>query len=317
MTSKKKTGFPEYITTTFYVALFSLPFLFLGGSNIADGFRCTFLTFPTNYLFYISPAILYLFLKKTDISQNDRIFYLIATDSILVVVMFKALQTNRSDIFLTFFAMIILCVICININNAFSNLILLSGLLVLKNPVSYLFAVYIPILLLIMIYTFADNRTEIKKSKFLFFTYIYIPVLIAILFFAKKISFNIHSAYINFNNTKSLIELFSGMLLLLIGCVVFIIRFLPVIKNGKLTEKISLILFAVYPLAIAVLNCFFMLVSSEMSHAILLSLLIYITGNIQLSVTCKTGISPLLPQKLRNTVSLIAVILIFCAFSFK
>ncbi len=317
MKSETKTGLSAYITLTFYIAFFTLPFLALGGSNIADGFRCTFVTYPTNYLLYTVPAFMYFFLKKKDFSEKDRTLILSALCSVLIVILHSAVQTNRSGKFFTLVATVILAVIIININDTFANAVLLTGFIVLLSPTAFLFATYIPVLLLIMIRSSAKSDTEGKKHGFLFFAYLYIPVLILILSVTKKISFIIHPAYINFSNTKYMIELISGMLLLLTAAVVFIIRVLPVIKSGKTVQKLSLILFAVYPFAIAVFNCIFMLVSSDISHVILLSLIMYITGNIQFSVSYNKNMIPLIPQKFNNHVCLIAVLLVFCSFCFK
>ena len=316
MKSKLTPGLSGYITLTFYIALITLPFLALSGSNIADGFRCTFVTFPTNYLLYIAPAALFFFLKKSDIAESDRILYLAAFDMVTVVIMHSAVQTNRSDVFFTLVATVIIALIIININDAVANIVLLSGFLVLRSPTAYIFAVYIPVLLLIMIQTFSKTETTEKKKHFLFFTYLYIPVPVLILFFAKKISFNIHPVNINFSIEKNIIELISGMALLIVAAVVFIIRVLPVIKRGKITEKISMILFSVYPLAMSVLNCIFILAESQFSHAILLSLVMYIAGNIQVSLSYGKEL-PIIPEKMNNPICFIAVLLIFCSFCFK
>lgn len=317
MKTNKKTDLSAYVTLTFCIALLTLPFLALGGSNIADGFRCTFVTFPANYLLYIAPVLMYIFLKKKEFTEKDSVMILSALGSVIIVLMHSAIQTNRSGVFFTLVAVIILAVIIININDTVANAVLLSGLIVLLSPTSYIFAVYIPVLLLIILQTASKTKTDSKKQSFLFFAYLYIPVLILILLFTKKISFIFHPAYINLNNTKSLIELSSGMLLLLISAVTLTIRVLPVIKNGKTMQKLSLILFAVYPFAIAVFNCIFILTSSEIKHAILLSLVMYIAGNIQISASYKENDLPLIPEKLNNTVCLFAVILIFCTFCFK
>ena len=316
MKSKNKISLSGYITLTFCVAVATLPFLALGGSNVADGFRCTFVTFPTNYLLYIAPVVLYFFLKKRNIAEKDNALILSAICPVIVVILHNAIQTNRNDIFFTLVATVVLAVVIININDSAANIVLLSGLIVLLSPTAYVFATYIPVLLLIFISVTAKNNQENKKLRFLFFAYLYIPVLILILFFAKKISFNIHPSYINFSNTKSMTELFSGMALLIIAAVMFIIRVIPIIKKGTVTQKLSLIIFAVYPFAIAVMNCFFNIISSAISNAILLSLIMYITGNIQISLSYKDNL-PLIPQKIKNPVCLSAVLLIFCSFCFK
>ncbi len=317
MKSKKLLGMPEYITLTFYVAFLTLPFLSFGGSNIADSFYCTFTTFPTNYLLYIAPAAVYFFLKKSDLAEKEKTLYILLFDTVTVVIMHRALQTNRGSIFFTLIAIIVFCVIFINMNNILANILLLSGLLVFKDPVAYIFAAYIPVLLLIMIYSFGKNKEKGKKSNFLLYTYMYISVLIIILYIAKKIEFIIQPAFLNLRTVYNVVKFISGLLLLILCSALFIIRALPVIKNGKITEKLSIILFAVYPIVISVINCFFIITSSQPMHTFLLAVIMFVMGNIHLSAIYGEEVNPIIPQKLNNPVLLMLPVIIFCTFSFK
>ncbi len=317
MKSKKILGFPEYITITFYIAFLTLPFLSFGGSNIADGFHCTFVTFPTNYLLYIAPAAMYFFLKKSDIEENDKTLYILLFDAVTVVTMYRAIQTNRGTVFFTFIATIIFCVILLNTNNMLANILLFSVLLVFKAPLSYIFASYIPVLLLIMIYSFGKKEEKEKKSNFLLYTYLYMPVLIVILYIAKKIQIYNHSSFLNLSNIHNKVEIIAGMLIPIICSALFTVRALPVIKNGKFTEKLSIILFAVYPVAISVINCFFIITTSEPMHTFLLAVIMFIMGNILLSVIYGEKVNRIIPQKLNNTACIILMMAIFCTFTFK
>ncbi len=324
MIKKIRLEASEYITLTFYLGFLLLPFIFNEGISIKEGFLHTFAVFPTNYLLYITPAVLWFFLRKTDFSKKDTTEILLAYDSVILVTMYTALSENRNTVFFSLCAIIVLSVVCINTNKYVSALTLLPGLLLFRFGTAYIFASYIPVLLLFIINHFGkkttetENKSDKKDLPFVLIAYLYITVLTAILILSGKLEFTILPASNYFFNLRYIFCFSAATVLVLSASVLFVVRALPRIKNGNIAEKISMLLFAIYPVAILAISFFFNIVaSSDIKNVFLLAFLIYISGNVQLSLTYGENIRGFIPEKLRTPVWAIIAVFLFCTFCFE
>ena len=220
-------------------------------------------------------------------------------------------------------AMLVLSVICMNTKNTVVQaLILLPGLLTIKTGTPYLFATYIPVLMLLIIQHCGkkpDNTEEGKEKKqipFVLTAYLYIIVAVAIFMIAGKLELTALPASNYFYNLTYIFSFAAGCTLIIAAAVLFIIRAMPVIKNGKIAEKVCIVIFAVYPVILTAVSFFINIVSNDVKKIMLLSLFIYIMGNIQLQLTHGENIPPILPEKCNKSLWAVVAVVIFCAFCF-
>lgn len=312
----RKSGLAEYITLTYCIAFAILPFTVFSTENIEHALNCVFRTFPTNYLLYISPVALFFFLKKSEIEEKDKLRFLVFFDTAVITLFYSALQMNSGSMLFTFVAIIMLSLICININEFTGALALLPGILLPKLGTEFIFAAFLPILAILVI-RYCGNRKQTEKSSSLLpFAYLYTIVLAAILFISGKITFSQNSVIILTANFNQILRLICGMAILVAASTLFILRNSTIIKNGTIAEKSAIIFIAVYPLAVSIANCFVNLISTDTFAVILCALVMYTAANIQINITYKNKAAQLIPAKAENMAFSIAAVLIFCVFSF-
>lgn len=322
MKKEKNFAWAEHLIVAFFLALFATPTLIHNGYNLSSTFPLLLKTFPTNYLMYLAPVAFYIFFKKKEIPKQEKIVSSLFINFFIFLLIYFEFTTSSENYFYTTIAILVLSVILININDLTASLTLLPGLFVTKLGLVYIFAAYIPVLFLMMIktgefQTESNEKAEKKLSHVLLFAYLYTSVLTAILLYKKRIPLDITSIKPNLALADDYINMIAGIILLLAACVLFIIRSIPVIRNGKFTEITSLILSAIYPLFFAALGAFYSLISYNFRTVFTIALLMYVMNNIQLGITYKDKVGNIIPDKLRNTGFFITVAVIFCAFCFK
>ena len=297
MKSIKKPDMMLSITIVFYICLAVMPFFISGGFQITHTLESMLRGFPTNLLLYVTPAVMYFSVKKADCDKNEKSAFLLICDTLLTVLMYSSLNLNGFTVTFSLAALIILSFLCINAADIISTAALLPGILIFKLGTEFIFACYIPILLLLLLKR-TENGTEEEKDKkisaFLPFAYLYISVLAIILFVAGKITLGTSTPLQSISGRTETAKAISGIILTVIACILFLIRAIPVMK-GNLIKTVTAVLFAVHPVAMVVTNLFFPLVSPEAFVSIIFALIIYTVGNAQLSVTYGKK-APVLPS---------------------
>lgn len=324
MKKEKNFAWTEHLLVAFYISLFATPVLIHNGYNLDYTIPLLFKTFPTNYLLYLTPIAFYLFLKKKkEFKKNESIHIILFVNILLFYFLYTAFLATASNYYLyTTIAILVLSVILININDITASLTLLPGLFITKLGLVYIFATYVPVLFLIMIKT-GDLRTESsekaerKLSHVLLFAYLYTSVLTAILLYKKKIPLDILAIKPNLALADDYINIIAGVILLLTACVLFIARSVPVIKNSNITEKISIIFAAIYPLFFAFFCSIYSLISYNFKTAFTIALLMYVVYNVQLRITYKDKVGDIIPKKFEKTGFLITAVILFCSFCFN
>lgn len=322
MKKVKEFAWAEHLLIAFYIGLFATPVIVHNGYNLDHTFALLFRTLPTNYLLYLAPVAFYIFFKKKELSKQEKTVSLLFTNFFIFLLIYFEFTTSAENYFYTTIAILVLSVIFININDLTTSLTLLPGLFITKLGLVYIFAAYIPVLFLMMIktgelQTESKEKSERKLSHVLLFAYLYTSVLTAILLYKKRIPLNITAIKPNLALADDYINMIAGAILLLAVCVLFIVRSMPVIKNGNITEKISIIFAAIYPLFFAALGSFYSLISYNFKTGFTIALLIYVMNNIQLSITYKNIVGDIIPKKINNTGFIITGVIIFCSFCFN
>lgn len=322
MKKVKEFAWAEHLLVAFYIGLFAIPVITHNGYTLSRTFALLFKTFPTNYLLYLTPVAFYVFFKKNDISKQEKTVFSLFLNLILLLLINFEFTASSANYFYTTIAILVLSVILININDLTTSLTLLPGLFITKLGLAYIFAAYIPVLFLIMIktgefQTESNEKTERNLSHILLFAYLYTSVLTAILLYKKRIPLNITPIKPNLALADDYINIIAGVILLFAACVLFIIRAFPVIRNGNITEKISIIFAAIYPLFFAVLGSFYSLISYNFKTGFTIALLMYVMNNIQLGITYKENVGDVIPKKLNNTGFIITAVILFCSFCFN
>lgn len=315
----KASGWAEYITATFYICFLVMPVIVSGGFNITQTLSSEFKTFPANYLLYITPAVLHVFIKKSVIAENEKTMFLLFADILMLYLMYNEVAYNSSRCLFAIIAIIVLSLMCINVNELTAALTLLPGLLLTKLGIGYIFAAYIPVLLLMLLKNCrtTDNKNKNKASGFMVLAYLYIALLAVVLIFTKRITFYAIPVNHDFTRISFLLNFAAGVLLVTAACVMFIIRAVPLIKNAGIKERLILILFAVYPLIFAAAGFFIDLISNNFKSVFVTSLIIYAVGNIQLSLTHSDKVGAVIPEKIKTTDFVALSAAIFCAFCFS
>ncbi len=319
MQKTKKIGFAEYILIAYATAFVFLPFIPMLDLNIRFGFESVIKTFPTNYLLYITPPAFYFFFRKNStINEKEKLFYLTAVCATVTALMYKGLDSNITSLTYTFAAIVLLSAIFINLNEFTNMAVLLSGLMIFKSATSFIFAAYIPVLLLLFVkYSIRKNSGDDKKiSGYVLFGYLYIIVLAAILVFSGRATFEFPSAGYFSKKLADIFIYILGVALVAAACAMTVFRTIPVIRNNSILQKTAIITSSVYPFLLTATGFFSNIISTGIKNTILLSLIICIAENIQLSIICKDSAKPLIPEKLSNPVcGTVAAILFlfFCA----
>lgn len=319
MKTANKCTWAEHILIAFYATLFSIPALIHDGYNLEQSFLLIFKTVPSNYLLFLSPLILYIFIKKSNISKQEKFIFSALINLCIIMIILLELSSSSGKLYFTAIAILILSFLCINTNTLTSSFILIPGLFITKLGLFYIFSAFIPILFLIMIKTSntqTAEKSEKKSSIMIYFAYMYILLLTIILLFKKK--FAVNETYITpyLSHADDIINLISGITILIFCCILFIYRASNRLKNGSYTEKVAIILASVYPLLFATLGTFTNIISYNFKSAFTVSLLMYTTNHFQLSVTYDND-REFIPKNFLNEKTAVAAILIFCAFFFK
>ncbi|MBQ7962775.1 MAG: hypothetical protein IJ289_09275 [Clostridia bacterium] len=316
MKTIRKPDMLQSITIVFCICLAVMPFFVSGGYKITHTLKDMFAVFPTNLLIYITPALLYFSVRKNGCDEKEKSAFLLICDTLVTVLMYSALSMNGYTMTFSLAALLILSFLCINADDMISMAVLLPGILLFKLGTEFIFACYIPILLLLLLKT-AESRKDKDKNKtgasFLPFAYLYISVLAVILLISGKISLKTDMPLQSFSDRSAIINLVSGIILILIACILFIIRAIPTTK-GNIPQTITVTAFALYPVAVVFANCFFPLISSAPRVAVIFSLITYAVGNAQLSLTFREKAPPLLPEKLPFLPFAATVSVLFCFF---
>ena len=315
MKTIRKPDMMQSITLVFYICLALMPFFVSGGYQITHTLKNMFAVFPTNLLIYITPVLLYLSVRKNGCDEREKSAFLLICDTLVTVLMYSALNMNGYTMTFSLAALLILSFLCINADDLISMAVLLPGILLFKLGTEFIFACYIPILLLILLKTTKSKNSAEKdnnKSSFLPFAYLYISVLAVILLISGKITFGTDIPMQPVSGRTTVANLVSGFILAFIGCAVFLIRAIHATKRSFF-QTITVILFAVYPLAIIVTNLFFPIVSPAPYIAIIFALIIYTVGNAQLSVTYGDK-APVFSAKIPFYPIAMTLALLFCFF---
>ncbi len=303
------------ITLVFYICLVIMPFFISGGFQMSLALENMFRVFPVNLLVYVTPAVLYFAVRKNDFGKNEKSAFLLICDTLLTTLMYSAVSLNGFTVTFSLAALIILSFLSINADDIISMAVLLPGILLFKLGTEFIFACYIPILLLLLLKTAKSKNSAEKdnnKSSFLPFAYLYISVLAVILLISGKITPGTDIPLQPVSGRTTVANLVSGIILALAGCALFLIRSINATK-GSFFQTITVILFAVYPLAVIVTNLFFPIVSPASYIAIIFALIIYTVGNAQLSVTYGDK-APVLSAKIPFYPLAMTLAVLFCFF---
>ena len=288
------------ITLGFYISIAVLPFVLSYSFQLKDTLGNMFIVFPVNLLVYATPAVLYLATKKTNLSVKEKTANLIIIDTLLITLIYSALDLNTHTTIFSLAALLILSFLCINAGDTISMAVLIPGILIIKLGIGFIFACYIPILLLLFLRTekSAENiEAKNKKPYFLPFAYLYISVLAIILFAAGRFNTDSQVPLQPVTGITETINVISGIILSVIACAVFLARAIPSTK-GNSSKTVTAIIYAVYPLVIIITNLFLPVVSYKPFVSIIFALITYTLGNIQLSLTYKEKAPSALPAKI-------------------
>lgn len=293
------------ITMAFYVALLIMPALVFSGSDYSEHLAAQLNTHLPNYIFYVFPVLLTIFAKKK-MSQQDSAMSQIFIYSLAAIAVATEYHSAPMTYFYTIISILVLSVVCMNINNNIVQaLILVPGLFISRLGIGYLFVAYIPVLLMMFMQVTAvseEEKAEKKTLWLIFGGYLYAAVFALILIIRHRLAFDPQPVNLNLSSVNHIIIFAAGLLLVLTACVLFIIRALPLIRNGSALQKISICLFAVYPLIYTATALTKTVISSQPVTVFMTALLIYVSGNINLSGIYKDNAGPVMPQKYRNII---------------
>lgn len=291
-----------YITLSFYASLLFLP-LFISSVNDLKNIFSTLVFFSQqNYIILLCPVILTIILSKKT-TANDSSVLLTFTYSVLILLVFFEFIRGGTTLFFTAVAILLLSAVCINAGQPFASLVLIPGLFLRQLGAGYIVIAYIPILLLLLI-NYSRAEKEEKKSLLLTAGAYFYAVIFAVLLFIKgKLTVTFSPVDFSFGAIETA-KIVAGSILVLAACVLFIIRTIPLMKNASALYRISTVLFAVYPVAGCIFSCLTGIISSRPETVFLVTLLIYITGNINISLQDKEAL-PVLPEKRRNIILLL------------
>lgn len=283
-----------YITLSFYTGFLFLP-LFI--SAVPD-FRnilsmLTSFTLP-NYLILLCPVLLTIILTKKA-NEKDTSVLLTFTYAVLLPLTFFEFIKGGTTLFFVTVAVLLLSAVCINAGQPFASLVLIPGLFLRSFGTGYIFMCYIPVMLMLVMKLSRAEREEKKSLMFTVGAYLYTVIFAGILFARNnlRISFSPVEFYPTPTEKAKLI---AGILLVTAACVSFIIRTLPLMKNGSVLFRLSTVLFSLFPLAGCITGLLTGIISSHFPVVFLVTTLIYITGNINISLSDKSA-PPVLPEK--------------------
>ena len=282
-----------YLTVTFFAALaFSLIFQPSAAFSSSIWALLTSFSLP-NYIILLCPVIMQLFLSRK-ITENETFPLLSLLYTTMLILIHTEFSRANATLFFASVAILLLSAVCINAGQPFASLVLIPGLFLRQFGTGYIFMCYIPVLLMLLTKTAQTEKDDKKPFLFTVGAYLY-AVIFAVILFAKG-NLRISLSPVEFRSSPvEITKLVAGIILVLIACVMFIIRTLPVIRNGNLLLKLSTVLFAVFPVAGCIISLMTGIISASYTTVILVTILIYIAGNINISAN-NPGL-PLLPEK--------------------
>ena len=283
-----------YLTIAFFAGLvFSVLFIpSLSDSSSALSLIKSF-AFP-NYILLACPVILTAFLSgKT--TEKESFVLLSLTYTVLLIIFCTEFVKANATLFFAAIAILLLSVICINVGQPFASFVLIPGLFLRSLGTGYIFIVYIPVLLLLLMKLSQTEKEEKKSMVFTVGAYLYAVIFAVILFARCNLTISIYPAEFNRSPVEAA-KLVAGCLLVLTASAMFIIRALPMIKKGGLLLRLSAVLFALFPLAGCVIALLTGVISSSFTTVFLVTMLIYIVGNTGISLQDKSA-PPVLPEK--------------------
>lgn len=296
----RKPDMLQSITLASYISIAVLPFVLSYSYQPKILFSNLFLVSPVNLLIYVTPVLLYFAIKKADLSEKEKTANLIITDTLLITLIYSAHTLNIHTTTFALAALLILSFLCINAGDAISMAVLIPGILIIKLGIGFIFACYIPILLLIFLRTEKNEKNPDAKNKtssFLPFAYLYISVLAAILIASGRFDTATQMPLQQVAGRNETLNIISGVILSVVACTVFLARAIPATKGSSLKTVIAII-YAFYPLGVIIFNLFLPVISHLPFVAVFFALIIYTIGNIQLSLTYKEKAPSALPAKI-------------------
>ncbi len=294
-----------YITLSFYVALLFSPLYTSSAPEIKSILSVwTYFALP-NYIILLCPVILTISLRRKT-TENDTFILLAFTYSVLFILLFFEFVKSGATLFFVSVALLILSAICINVGQPFASLVLLPGLFLRQLGTGYIAITYIPVLLLLLMNYFRAEKEEKKSLLLTAGAYLYAVIFAVLLFIKGKLTVTFSPVAFSFGAIETA-KLVAGSILVLAACVLFIIRTIPLMKNASALYRISTVVFAVYPVAGCIFSCLTGIVSTRPETVFLVTLLIYITGNINISLQTKEAL-PVLPEKSGSMILLLCCI---------
>lgn len=294
------------LTISFFIGFTFMPFFIPSFSDTGAAYSIIMSWGLTNLLLISCPVILAVYIHRKT-TENMSFTLLLFTYVLLLLIIYTDFCTVQVTLLFSSVALLILSAICINAGQPFASLVLLPGLFLRSLGTGYIFICYIPVLLMLMMKL---SRAEKEEKKSLIFTvgaYLYAVIFAVLLFIKGKLTVTFSPVDFSFGAIETA-KLVAGSILVLTACAMFIIRTIPLMKNASALYRISTVLFAVYPVAGCIFSCLTGIVSTRPETVFLVTLLIYITGNINISLQTKEAPS-VLPRKNGN------IILLFCCIA--
>ncbi len=289
-----------YITIAFFTGLIALPFFIPSLSGIGNIISVSINSTPANYSLLTVPVILTMFLRKKA-REKDAFILLSCTYALLLTIVHSEFIKANATLFFTSLAVLLLSSVCINAGQPFASLVLIPGLFLRSFGTGYIFMCYIPVLLMLVMNYSRAEKEEKKSFLFTLAAYLYAVVFAIILFTKNKLPLSFSPVEFNLSSPVETTKLIAGCLLVLTACAMFIIRTLPMIKNGSFLFRINTVLFALFPLVMCVIGCLTEIVSSQPVTVFLVAMLIYVAGNINISSNDNSAPS-VLPEKHGNII---------------
>lgn len=321
MKNKLRSNKFIFITVLFYISILLISFFKNGGNDYFSSIKALFSTAPSNYLIYFIPPIAALFFSKQPKATNNDLFLFSVLTFLSATAVYTEPNYKYDALLLTYIAIISASFILININTMTASIILIPGLFISKLGIGYILTAYIPLLILLLLQSTALHEEKKEKKNSLsgavFWAYMYIAILTVILLIAKKLNLNIEFIKPQLYHAYEYINLIAGLLLIFTAMTMFLIRAHKITANGSVKEKLTVIIYAVYPLIFTAVGIFTNMISENNKSTIIAALIIYIIGNMQLSITYKEKCSNLVPEQLKNEGFVCLAVALFCALCFS
>lgn len=294
------------LTISFFIGFTFMPFFIPSFSDTGTAYSIIGSWGFTNLLLILCPVLLAVFMSRKT-TENESFTLLSFTYIVLLLIIYTDFGTAQATLLFNSVTLLLLSVICINAGQPVTSLVLIPGLFLRSLGTGYLLICYVPVLLMLAM-NFSRSGKEEKKSLILILgAYLY-TVVFAVLLFAKgKLTVSLSPVKPD-TSAVDVLHCTAGCLLAVTCCILFIIRVLPSMKKGSVLFRLSAVLFALFPVAGGVAGFLTGIISSRPETVFLVTLLIYITGNINISLQTKEAPS-VLPRKNGN------IILLFCCIA--